>query len=180
MGLEMLKITGKIFEILMIIIIILILLVATYSILQVKIQKKDYINFFGYTIFEVITGSMSGSIEIGDVVVVRIIDNNDIEVNDIVVFKEKNAIITHRIIEINEEEIITKGDANNAIDKPIKRDIIFGKVIDTVPKIGIMKKVLISPPVFISIITTLTLFWIIISYNKNDKKTNKTKGKHYA
>lgn len=167
---------GKTFEIILFILLLVVVIFTIYSIIQTNILKKDYVNFFGYTAFEVITGSMSDTIEIGDIVIVKIIHGNDISLDDIIVFKEEG-IITHRVIEINEDIIITKGDANNAKDKPITRDMVLGKVTKILPKVGIIKKVITTPVVYISIFTTLILFWITFSYDKKDKKT---KGKHYA
>ena len=132
--------------------------------------------FYNYRAFEVITGSMSPSIEVSDVVIVKVTKDN-INVDDIIVFKEGQSIITHRVIEMNEEFIVTKGDANNAKDKSIKKEAIIGKVIKIIPKIGVVKKVLTTPPVYISIITTFFLFWFAFS---KDKKRKNTKGKHYA
>ena len=58
---------------------------------------------FGYTALEVVTGSMSGTIEIGDLVIVEL--TKDINVGDIIVYGQDDNLITHRVIEINEENI---------------------------------------------------------------------------
>jgi len=129
----------KIIEIVLNILIIITIILVIYALIQIKVLKKDYINLFNFTAFEVITGSMSPTIEIGDMVVVEI-DKSQINVGDIIVFKEQNSIITHRVTEIKDKNIITKGDANNAKDKPIKEEYIIGKVIKTIPKIRNNKK----------------------------------------
>ena len=53
-------------------IVTIIIIIGMYYIYQLKIEKNDYANLFGYTFFEVATGSMSPTMEIGDVVIVKI------------------------------------------------------------------------------------------------------------
>lgn len=165
------KVLNKILEIILNIIIVLIsiiVIIALVYVLQTKVQHKESANIFGYTAFEVATGSMSGTIEIGDMVIVKI--TNDIQTNDIVVYKQDNNFITHRVIEIKEDTIITKGDANTSNDLPIEKNQIFGKVIKVIPKVAIWKKVLTTPSVLITIIITVALFGIAISYDTSEDK----------
>ena len=58
----------------LIIIVVLITMIGLYYMAQIKILKKDYADMFGYTFFEVATGSMADTINIGDVVVVKVND----------------------------------------------------------------------------------------------------------
>ena len=46
-----------------------------YTFVMTDILKKDYANVFGYTYFVVATGSMSGTIEVNDVVIVKLTDD---------------------------------------------------------------------------------------------------------
>lgn len=140
-------------------------------VVQTKLIKKEYANILGYSGFEVITGSMSGTIEIGDVIIVKL--TNNIKENDIIVYKQDNMFITHRVISINNNNITTKGDANNSEDKKITKDQVIGIVIKVIPKVALWKKVLSTPIVIIPIITTILLFGFAFSYEikpKNDKK----------
>lgn len=166
------KIVEIITDFLMMIVIIAIFF-ALYGLFQLKIQNKPYINYFGYTFFEVVSGSMAPTINTYDLIIVKV--DNNVAKNDIVTFYMDNNFITHRIIDyINDKKILTKGDANNATDKYIKKDMIIGKVIYNVPKFGIFKRVLTSPKVIISIFTTVILFTLAFSINvgkavKNEK-----------
>lgn len=174
------KIISKTIEVILNIIIVLVLILvilASIYVSQTKLMHKDYANVLGYTGFEVITGSMSGTIEIGDVVIVKLTD--DIKENDIIVYKDDNAFITHRIIKIDNELITTKGDVNNSEDKQISKEQIIGKVIKIVPKVSVWRKVLSTPAVVISIVIAIILFGFAFSYetkneeqkeNKNDKQ----------
>ena len=76
------------------VIITVIIIIGAYYMYQTKIQKKDYANLFGYSLFEVATGSMSPTIEVGDVVITKI--TKVVNENDIIVYMDGKNIITHR------------------------------------------------------------------------------------
>lgn len=91
------------------------------------------------------TGSMEPIIKPGDVVILeKVKDMKDIEalsVNDVIQFKRENILITHRIIEVLNEEGVpsyrTKGDNNSAVDSEIVRvEDVKGVLKQVVPKIG--------------------------------------------
>ena len=166
------KILGNILNILLII-AFLILIFGIYYNVQTKLLNKEYVNIFGYTFFEVATGSMSGSIEVGDVVLVKI--TNEVQENDIIVFKENNSFITHRIVKKDGNIITTKGDANNTEDNPITIDKVLGKVTYVIENIGIIRKVITSPAVLISITITLILLGIIVIYKPKEQKVEEDK-----
>ena len=106
---------NAVYAVLAIIVIILI-----YNLIQITVFGKPYMNLFGYSIFQVKTGSMSGTIEIGDIVIVKL--TKEVEKNDIITYEQEQILITHRVIEKKDDNLITKGDANNAEDKPITTD----------------------------------------------------------
>lgn len=166
----MYKIFEKIAHIILNIIIVLVFLVVIivgYNYVQLQIMHKDYTNFFGYTVFEISTGSMAKTLNIYDVIVVKI--TKDVEKGDIITFKQDDELITHRIMEINGDELITKGDANNTEDKAITRDAIIGKVISVYPRLGVWSKVFTEPNVLICVFITLILIGLAI--NNNQEKT---------
>lgn len=85
------------------------------------------ISFLGFRIFKVVSGSMKPYLNINDIVIVY--KNNNYQINDVITYKKNNEYITHRIIDINDKTIITKGDNNNSIDELILKKDIIGKVI---------------------------------------------------
>ena len=105
-----------------------------------------YSNLFRYWVATIASGSMSPTIEVGDIVVVDkwYADNpQELEIGDILVFKVLNTLYTHRIINITEKNnnyyIRTKGDyKDNAEDTWIvtKSDIV-GKVIYRIKYLGL-------------------------------------------
>ena len=139
----------------LILIIFIVLLVILYNYAQLQIFHKDYTNLFGYAVFEVSTGSMRETLNIYDVIIVKI--TKDVDVDDIITFKKDDETITHRIAKITKDEIITKGDANNTEDEPITLENVIGKVVSVCPKLGIWIKVLSDPKILISIFITLVL-----------------------
>ena len=159
------KISTIILNILLVIVSILII-IGLYYLVQIKILNNSYANIFGYTFFEVATGSMSNTIEIGDVVIVKI--TKEVQENEIIVYSEDNNFITHRLITKDENgKFITKGDANNSEDKPIEEAQILGKVIYIIPKIGILKRAILSKQVLILILTLIILLGMALKLTTN-------------
>ena len=166
---KQIKLFEKIVNILLNILIIIfafILLVSIYNNIQISILKNDYSSFFGYSLFEVQTGSMSGTIEVGDWIVVK--ETNDIELDDIITYKQGDEFTTHRVIEKYNDTYVTKGDVNNTKDEPITDKEIVGKVVKILPHFGILRKTLFNPLVVVSLI--ITLFLISFALKKEDKE----------
>ena len=136
----------------LIVILGIILLITIYNNIQIKVLGNDYASFFGHSIFEVQTGSMEPEISAGDWIIVKY--DNNIELNDIVTFQQKDDFITHRVIESYNGTFVTKGDANNAKDKPISKDQIIGKVTKILPNFGIFRKTIFNPVVLLLLIGT--------------------------
>ena len=165
------KIISFILNILLIAVTIIIL-IGFYYIYQLKIAKNDYANLFGYTFFEVATASMYPTIGIEDVVIVKI--TKEVEPTDIIVYKDGESIITHRLIEKNEDELIAKGDANNSEDKPINQNMVLGKVTKIIPKLGTWRKVFTSTEIVGLILILITLFGIAFVFPfKTEEKDGK-------
>ena len=148
-------------------IVTIIIIIGFYYIYQIKIEKNDYANLFGYTFFEVATASMHPTIGIGDVVIVEI--TKEVIQNDIIVYMDGESIITHRLIEKNGNELIAKGDANNSEDKPISEEMVLGKVIKIIPKLGTWRKVFTSTEVVGLILVLITLFSVTFVYTSGEK-----------
>lgn len=76
--------------------------------------------FFNYWLIAVGSGSMSGTFERGDAVMIEKMSADKLKENDIIAFKKDGIIVTHRIVNIYTENgqyiFTTKGDANAEID----------------------------------------------------------------
>lgn len=167
----MLKKSHKIIDMIinvLIFIIILIILFCLYSFFSLKILQNKYVNFFGYTYFQVATGSMRDYIKEGDVVIVKI--NSDYAEGDVITYISGNDFVTHRVVEKSDDYVITKGDNNNTNDNPIDKSLILGKVTKIIPNVKTIKQVLLSPKVIILIFVTLFCLSLLFSYNGNKEK----------
>ena len=94
---------------------------------------------FGIEIYGILTGSMDPACPTGSLVYVKSVNPESLQEKDIVTFQKGNLVITHRVAknDVQKEELITKGDANNANDiQPVAYKQIKGKVALTVPLLG--------------------------------------------
>lgn len=96
----------------------------------------------GFQPTTVISGSMSPTMDVGDVAIVRQVSTDSIEPGDIVQYwKEGGGMVIHRVIDVQDQGgtrlFITKGDANTTPDaQPVDPSQIRGKLILTIPKVG--------------------------------------------
>lgn len=149
----------------LIIILLIILGISIYSFVVLDIQGKEYCNIFGYSFFQIETGSMSDAIEIEDIIIIKL-GNENINKDDIITFRQDNNLVTHRVVRIEDDKIITKGDNNTSEDKPIKKEDILGKVEVIIPDVKIWKSVFKEPKVLISLAITTILFILVVSYKE--------------
>ena len=157
---------------------VIIIVLAVYNFISAKIFNNKYTNFFGYTFFEVVSGSMSPYIEKSDFIFIDVTDN-DYKEKDVVTFEsDDGSFITHRIIKITDTAVITKGDANNTIDNPITKDKIIGKVVKIIPNLGVWIDVITTPKVVLAILMTIILITLCVScFSTEEKKGLKNKKK---
>ena len=167
---KILKIFEKIIVNLIIIVLSIIAMFVIWGFVQLNVQKKEYLNIFGYSLFSTETGSMSPTMEKGDIVIIKIGD--EIREKDIITYKKENVFITHRIEKINEDSIIAKGDRNNTEDEPIKKDDIIGRVVFIINDVEVWKKVFTDINVIIPICITVILFILLVSYKEKTGEEN--------
>lgn len=158
-------------------ILLLLLALVIYGKLVVTFGDNTYPNYFGYTFFEVASGSMKPTLKVNDVILVKI-GQDGLKKGDIIAFQGEDAIITHRILFIDGRIITVKGDNNSVVDKPIVVEQVIGKIVKVFPKMGIWKKVIVEPKILFGIFITLLLFDFALSYNgKQALKEKKEKAK---
>ena len=109
-------------------------------------------SLFGFRIYRVISGSMQPALQIGDVIIVK--KSNNYYERDIITYSNGLTTITHRIIAINNDEVITKGDANEVDDKPINKEQIVGKFFFRISNFSLFS-IILSKNVFL-------LVWIFL------------------
>lgn len=132
------RVTGIVFLSLGLAVVAFLFTVAVTLAVDKFVKKKPVPAFCGISTLIVQTGSMSGTIDEGDLIIVK--RRDDYRVGDIITFMPEYASVptTHRIVRIQDGKFYTKGDANNAEDtRPITKDNIVGKVVGTVPHVGL-------------------------------------------
>lgn len=171
----MLKYINKIFQLfidILVFIITVLIFFSLYNFISLKLLNKEYSNILGISIFEIVSGSMEPTLNVKDLIVVK--KTNDIKENDIITYIDGKDFITHRVIEINGNSITTKGDSNNSNDVKIDKSSIIGKIIIRVPKGGLIIEVFKTPKVIVSVVITLLLISLSISYIPKEKRRKKT------
>ena len=121
---------------------------------------------FGYGASVVLSGSMEPALSVGDLLLLKAEDSY-VE-GDMVVYQSGTMAVVHRIVSVNSETAVTRGDANNANDDPIPVTAIKGKVIRSVPKIGSLVWAIKSP---LGLILTIALAVLLVELSyRNEKK----------
>ena len=102
---------------------------------------------FGYRYYTVLTGSMSPTYKVGDMIFVKLSNDSEISVGDVITFnpsQDSDAYLTHRVSEKLENYegtgttcYRTKGDANDVSDSfLIDSSRVIGKVTFSIPGLG--------------------------------------------
>ena len=160
------------------IILFIILVLVIYAKLKITFtENKASANYFGYRIFEIASGSMEPTLKKNDIILVKV-NNKKIEENDVISYiGEKDAIITHRVIRIDGDNLIVKGDANNTNDTPIERNQVIGKMVNVYPHLGIWKKILTEPKTLILLFITFLFFDAALAYDPKKQSKDKKEEK---
>ena len=155
-----------ILRILLIIIISLTLGLSVYN-WNNKTLKGDVLPMpFKYGMAVVLTGSMEPRLSEDDLIIIK--ETNDYKIDDIVVFQDRYTLVVHRIISIDGDTVITKGDANDSEDAPIKIDQIKGEVIKDYANVGKIVKAVKSPAGVIVLIAGAVIL-LRLSYKKENQ-----------
>lgn len=113
---------------------------------------------------------MQPAIKPGDLIIIK--EQEKYRKNDIVTYRKDQVYITHRIVEANQSEVITKGDANNVNDAPVSVADIEGKVVLCIPGFG--KIILfLKKPTGILAVSCMVLFLFMISFLAQRRKRQK-------
>lgn len=127
----------------------------------------------GYSVFNVVTGSMEPAIKQNDMLLVKHSDPKSINKGDIISFyayggELKGSVNTHRVVDIVEEggkiAFITKGDANETEDaSPVTGEALIGKVVWSSAFLGKLFRISSNPLVFLLLIAAPLLLLLTIN-----------------
>ena len=174
----------KIVNVLSIVLLVFLVLFVTFT-LATRVMGNTP-SLFGYYFFRVSSNSMEPTLEIGDVVIVKSADVDDIHIGDIITYKSQDGSmrgheVTHRVVDGPYEKdgvtyFQTKGDAVGApLDKIITYDQIEGKFVRKMSLVSKLFSFVGTPTgliVFIGIIVLVFGYELVttfISYRKLDK-----------
>lgn len=89
----------------------------------------------GFGSYAVLSGSMQPTLEPNSIVYVH--QTDDYRVGDVIAFARGGSVVTHRVVEVKPEGLVTKGDDNDAPDPwRVQRDDVRGEVVASVPLYG--------------------------------------------
>lgn len=166
-------------------------------------MPEKVIDIFGFQLTTVsrLTESMVPTIEPGDIILLKDVDEEDIEENDIISFynyaRGQNSQgqevwvkirIVHRLIEIDDETgaYITQGDNNSSIDTiydengnitELTYDQVIGAYVFRVPIVGTIVSGLRNPILVGLLIVNITIIVVIVKLVKK-KDEPKDEGEH--
>ena len=149
----------KLVKILQIIGIVVVCVLLVLSIIQKVLPQNKLL--FGYRTFVIVSKSMEPKLKVGDVILIKHAEPEDLKVSDIISYMGSSGefqgkIITHRIKAIQTEDdryiFITKGDSNDLEDPAVYTENIYGKVIYKSIFLSIISKILRNTVGFIILV----------------------------
>ena len=174
------KENNEVFKILKWIINIIVILLLLIIIVQ-KVTKNNFA-VGGIRIFMVVSGSMVDEYNIGDILISKATDEEDINVGDNVTYLGKTGgvkglIVTHKVINKEKRDgntyFVTKGIANEISDPEITYDQIYGKVIYKTIVLSFLGKLMsrtISYYILFMIVGVIISFEIVSSMFDSDRE----------
>lgn len=122
--------------------------------------------------YVVVSGSMEPKIKTGSVVFINHNYKYDkLKENDVIAFKLKSgSVVTHRIVKITKEGIVTKGDANKKEDGITTENNYVGKLLFSIPYVGYIIKVFTTTKGIIAISMVFIMIIVLCSINLKTKK----------
>lgn len=155
---------------------VIITICITYNIIFVlytTISKKEYLEIFGTSFFDMKTNLMSGDIEKNSLIITRKGEEKDFQKGDIIAYQINGKVRINKIIN-NENNYTTKSNQNYNPDiEKITNEQIIGKVVITINGLGFFVTILQS-----KITTGIIFVYLVLKllYNRYlyDKKQVRT------
>lgn len=130
---------------------------------------------FGYHPLVIISNSMHPTLNVGGVMYYHKENFENLIKDDILVYKAKDHIISHRIVEIFPDSFITKGDANQSNDSfVVNHQQVLGKGTNwCIPWVGYYVDFIYNHKFLIYILAIYLISDLSIDCIKNFRKRNK-------
>lgn len=164
--------------------ILICLILALVLVINITLIVRSYVNpeevpsFMGYKPFIVLSGSMAPEIMLGDLIITKTVDPEEIAVGDIISFRTRETIVvSHRVTEVRTEDglaFLTKGDANTGADLgAVRPEDVEGKYIFRIAGLGRLAMFLQTPLgllVFVVIPLCLFILYDVLSRRVRGKR----------
>ena len=131
---------------------------------------------FGHTPVVVLSGSMEPTYKVGSVIYYKKVSEKELKEGDVITFNvNNNKMVSHRIANIDNGLIETKGDANNVSDvNKIRYENVRGKVGKlSIPYVGYYIKIVNDNLTLVVIVTVIILVSEFLFSNTEDLNINK-------
>lgn len=163
-------------------IIAIFLMCSLLIVFQVAKNPNEMPSLFGYKMFNVVSGSMEPNLKIGDIVIVKKVEKENIKEENIITFRQGNGIVTHRVVDIiKENEDVyyrTKGDNNNANDEQlVNYKDIEGIYVFKISKVGLLINNIKNTTSIIIIVLILYFIYKLMQMKDDRKVTRHEKRK---
>ncbi len=150
------------------------LLIVTFVLLIVLIFTRiqgETPRFLGYQLFRVSTPSMSPTLQVGDIIISKCVDDvSDIKVGDVITYRGEEGnyagkTITHEVVcepfVSNGVTLLqTKGIANSYSDPLITDDQVIGVMVRTMPLLSAMYSFFMTPWGLVGVLGLLAVMFI--------------------
>jgi len=162
-----------------------------YAMISKFVFKNPAPSMLGFYAFNVETGSMVPTLSVGDLIIVRKVDTDNLEVGDIITYIDRaydesgQSVTTHRITKLLYDEsgklyaVKTAGDfTGEEEDYEFLHDDILGKYTDVkFSGFGILRDIITSPTgicffIFLVGLAVLIPYWRIFFPKKEKKEDN--------
>ncbi|MDE6285278.1 MAG: signal peptidase I [Bacilli bacterium] len=167
------RVIKKIIKSLIIVFLLMILSYNIYNFVNIKILKNDITSINGYVLLEIASASMNPTLKEGDLIIINTKIKEYQQGDIITYYDEEKVLITHRIVKIDGDTIITQGDYNNTEDPEITQDKIIGVYVNKLNNCGKIINTLKSPLIMILIFVIGVLFCILTSINNAEEIDDK-------
>ncbi len=147
----------------------LLIIIEIFAILFIVVGKMsgNTPTIFGHQMYVIVSPSMEPEINVGDVIISEKYDGGELEVGQVVTYYGTKGdvagkMITHKIVEIDGDKIVTQGVANSNPDPSIRRDEVRSVMKRNTVVLSAVYRVISAPAGFICLIV-LPLAAMIVS-----------------
>lgn len=151
-------------------IIIFSIIMITTIIWQRIVKPNKIPDIFGYKMFIVLDDNMDQTIKYGDLVFTRNIEPENLELNNLISFKNNaNKVTIHRITKISEDNIGRQFEMQNSTNevedtKYVRDEQVEGIIIYRIPNIGLILFKIQEPYVILILMCIVTLIGLVAYY----------------